>query len=75
MLYQLQITQQYDLFNPPPAMYPDEELEAWGELYCKLELHARGALPFARFMTLCPARRRACLRAALQPPRELRAPG
>ena len=56
------------------AMYADEELEAWGELYCKLELHARGALPFERFMALpVAARRRCCLWAALNPSRDLRA--
>ena len=56
---------EYDLFDPPPAMYSDEELEAWGALYCKLELHSRGRLPFVQFMALPLARRRACLRAAL----------
>lgn len=62
------ITQQYALFNPPPAMYSDEELEAWGELYCKLNLYARGALPFVRFMALPLAAKRRCLRATLNYP-------
>ena len=56
----------YSLFSPPPPMYSDEELEAWGELYCKLMLHTRGALPFVQFMALPPVARRACLRAALR---------
>ena len=48
-------------------MYADEELEAWGELYCKLELYVRGAVAFERFMALpVAARRRCCLRAALR---------
>ena len=66
MFYQPQITQQYALFEPP-AMYADEELEAWGNLYCKLELYDRGAPPFERFMALPLAAKRRCLRAALNP--------
>lgn len=70
-----QITGQLAQFNPPLAMYSDEELEAWGALYCKLELHihTRGALPFVRFMALPVVARRACLRAALNPSRAPRA--
>ena len=73
MLYQLQITEQHNLFSPPPAMYSDEELEAWSELYCKLELYARGEVPFVSFMALPLAARRRCLRAALNPSRDPRA--
>lgn len=64
------ITQQYARFDPPPSrgIYSDEELEAWGELYCKYALHARSGLSFERFMALPLAVRRACLRAALNPP-------
>ena len=64
------LTENYSLFNPP-AMYSDEELEAWGDLYCKLELHTRGAPPFERFMALPLAARRRCLRAALNPSPDL----
>lgn len=66
-----QLTENYSLFNPPPAMYSDEELEAWGNLYRKLELHAGGAPPFERFMALPLAARRRCLRAALNPSPDL----
>lgn len=66
------LVENYSLFSP--VMYADEELEAWGGLYCKLELHARGALPFERFMALpVAARRRCCLWAFLNPSRDLRA--
>ena len=58
-----------NLFNPPLALYADEELEAWGELYCKLDLYARGEVPFVSFMALSVASRRRCLRAALNHPR------
>ena len=69
MLYQLQISQQYGLFSPPPPMYSDEEIEAWGELYCKFELYARGEVPFVSFMALSPDSRRRSLRVALNHPR------
>ena len=63
-----QIIQQYALFNPPPAMYADEEIEVWGELYCKHNLYARGALPFVRFMALPLAAKRRSLRMILNSP-------
>lgn len=69
MRCQLQITKQYAPFNPPLAMYSDEELEAWGELYCKLELYARGEVPFVSFMALSVASRRRSLQQALNHPR------
>ena len=63
-----ELTENYSLFNTPPAMYADEELEAWGELYCKLELYARGEVPFVSFMALSVASRRRCLQQALNHP-------
>ena len=49
-------------------MYSDEELEAWGELYCKLELYARGEAPFVSFMAISVASRRRSLQQALNHP-------
>ena len=67
----LSCAENYSLFDPP-TMYSDEELEAWGELYCKLALYAKGAPDFVRFMALPLTEKRRCLRAALNPPRPYR---
>ena len=54
--------------TPMTPIYSDEELEAWGALFCKHELYRRLNTPFARFMRLTPAARRRCLKAALSRP-------
>ena len=48
--------------------YTDEELDMWGDLFCKHEVRKRRNLTFIAFMSLSlPARRWHIRRAALRP--------